>query len=301
MGVLLCLLSAASFGCLAIFGKLAFDAGLDVVTLLFVRFAFALVLIGAIAASTGRLRGTDARTARTGFVLGAVGYAAQSGLFFAALERMDASLLSLLLYTYPAMVVAVALLLGRERRDGRRLAALVAASSGVALVLVGAGAGAFDLLGAVMGLGAAAAYTTYIMVADARAGDADPVALTVWVMAGATTSVGLAGFATGSVHLGAVSAQGYGWIAAIALVCTVVAVLAFWGGLRRVGPSTASILSTVEPPVTVTLAFLAFGETLNAVQLVGGALVLSAVVLLGLPRAASRPPVAVGRASAAPA
>jgi drug/metabolite transporter (DMT)-like permease len=47
-----------------------------------------------------------------------------------------------------------------------------------------------------------------------------------------------------------------------------------------VGPSNASILSTFEPPVTVVLAFLVFGEHLGAVQLAGGALVLSAVVLL---------------------
>ncbi len=64
-----------------------------------------------------------------------------------------------------------------------------------------------------------------------------------------------------------------------------IAVLAFWGGLKRVGPSAASILSTVEPPVTVALAFLAFGERLNGVQMVGGAMVLTAVVLLGMRRA----------------
>ena len=298
MGVALCLLSAASFGCMAIFGKLAYDEGVDVVTLLVVRFSIAFVLIAAIAAATGKLRAIDRQTAVTGFLLGAVGYAAQAGLFFAALERMDASLLSLVLYTYPAMVVAAALLLGRERRDGRRLAALAAASSGVALVLVGAGADGFDVAGAAMGLGAAAAYTTYILVADGRTKDADPVGLTVWVMAGAACSLGLFGFGTGTADLGGLTAAGLGWIAAISLVCTVVAVLAFWGGLRRVGPSAASILSTVEPPVTVALAFLAFGERLSAVQLFGGALVLSAVVLLGAQRArqpgpSPAPPAAV--------
>ena len=46
--------------------------------------------------------------------MGAIGYAAQSGLFFAALERMDASLLALILYVYPAIV-----LLGGDRARAR--------------------------------------------------------------------------------------------------------------------------------------------------------------------------------------
>jgi drug/metabolite transporter (DMT)-like permease len=56
----------------------------------------------------------------------------------------------------------------------------------------------------------------------------------------------------------------------------------FFAGLDRVGPTTASILSTVEPVVTVLLAFLVFGETLAAVQLAGGALVVAAVLALAV-------------------
>jgi hypothetical protein len=49
-------------------------------------------------------------------------------------------------------------------------------------------------------------------------------------------------------------------------------------GASRVGPSTAAILSTLEPPVTVGLAFLTFGEALGAVHLVGALAVLGAVL-----------------------
>jgi drug/metabolite transporter (DMT)-like permease len=55
--------------------------------------------------------------------------------------------------------------------------------------------------------------------------------------------------------------------------------------MSRVGPSTAAILSTLEPPVTVSLAFLTFGEGLGAVQLAGAAAVLCAAVLVNLPAA----------------
>ena len=78
-------------------------------------------------------------------------------------------------------------------------------------------------------------------------------------------------------------AAGLGWIAAIALVSTVAAILAFFAGLARVGPSAAAILSVFEPVVTVALAAAVFGESLAAVQLAGAVLVLSAVVLMQWP------------------
>jgi drug/metabolite transporter (DMT)-like permease len=73
--------------------------------------------------------------------LGACGYALQAGCYFAALARIDASLLSLLLYTFPAIVAAAAVALGRERIAARRVTALALASAGLVLVLAGAGPG----------------------------------------------------------------------------------------------------------------------------------------------------------------
>ena len=61
---------------------------------------------------------------------------------------------------------------------------------------------------------------------------------------------------------------------------TVVAIWLFFAGLRRVGPTAAAILSTLEPVVTVMLAFAVFGESLGPAQLLGGALVLCAVLVV---------------------
>ena len=138
-GTLLCLGSAAAFGAMAVFGKLAYDDGATVGTLLAVRFAARRRCCSGRSSSPAarrrelralrapRPRASASRSARCG-------YAIQAGCYFAALERIDASLLSLLLYTFPAMVAAAAIALGRERIDARRVAALVLASGGLALV-----------------------------------------------------------------------------------------------------------------------------------------------------------------------
>jgi drug/metabolite transporter (DMT)-like permease len=282
-GTLLCLGSAVAFGAMAIFGKLAYEQGVDVGTLLATRFALAAGLFWALLLATGRageVRGVSRRDLALALALGAVGYAAQAGLFFAALTRVEASTLELLLYTFPSMVAVAAIVLGRERADRRRLAALVLASSGLVLVLAGAGTGALDPLGAVLGLAAAVVYTTYILTSEGVAGRVRPQLLSALVCTGAAVSLTAGGASLGELHPGAVTAGGWAAVAGIAVVSTVVAVSLFFAGLRRAGATNAAILATAEPVTTVVLAFLVFGEVLSGVQLAGGLLVLSSVVAL---------------------
>ncbi len=289
MGALLCILSAAGFGTMAIFGKLAYEQDVGVGDLLLVRFALATVILLAIARARGALRGLSRRAVLVALALGAVGYATQAGLFFSALDRMDASLLALILYTYPVFVCVAAVALGRERLSARRILGLVGATAGAALVLAGAASGSFDTLAAAMGFGAALAYTTYILVGDRIVSGISLLALAALVCTGATVTFALAAVVRGGPELG-FGAAGWGWIAAIALVSTVFAILTFFAGLERVGPSAAAILSVFEPVVTVALAAVAFGESLAPIQFAGGALVLVAVVLMQWPaRGAAQP------------
>src|SRR3954451_7154893 len=172
-GLFLCLASAACFGAMAIFAKEAYAAGLDVTTLLALRFPIAAAMLWSLILLRRRPLGSP-RGLLLGFGLG-LWYAAQAALFFSALERIDAGLASLLLYAYPALVTVGAFALRRESPTRRKLGALALATGGVALVLAGGGAGAVDWLGAAMALGSAAFYTVFILASDRVAGEAAPV------------------------------------------------------------------------------------------------------------------------------
>ncbi|TDC38805.1 DMT family transporter [Micromonospora sp. 15K316] len=307
MGPVLCLVSAACFGAMAIFGKLAYDAGVSPQALLLVRFALAAALLGMVLvlrpglrrmepgprrpAPSDRAAAGRGRVLATAIGLGAVGYAAQATLFFSALQVMDASLLSLIFYSYPVLVTVVAVLLGRDRLTRGRSAALVAASAGTLLVLLGAGGVSFHPLGALMAFGTALTYTVYILVAESVVHRLPPVVLSTLVMTGAAGTLGVRALVTGGVDLD-FRLSGWFWLACIAVVSTVVAMLTFFAGLKRIGPSNAAILSTFEPVVTTALAALTLGESLTPVQLAGGVLVLSSVVVLQLRPARTRPPAA---------
>jgi drug/metabolite transporter (DMT)-like permease len=292
VGPALCLFSAACFGAMAIFGKLAYAAGVSPGALLLLRFTVAAVLLGLLLAlrpglrTTSAVSGSPAGTSRVRLVvtalgLGAVGYATQATLYFSALQRIDASLVALVLYTYPALVTVAAAALGREALTPGRLAALVVASAGTVFVLLGAGGFSVDRTGVALAFGAAVTYTGYILVADTAVHRLSPVVLAALVMTGASAALAVRSIATGGIDLRFESA-GWVWIACIAVMSTVMAMLAFFAGLRRTGPSTAAILSTFEPVVTTALAALTLNEFLTPVQLVGGLIVLSSVAVLQL-------------------
>ena len=241
MGPLLCLLSAAGFGAMAIFGKLAYDAGVEVGDLLLVRFALAAALLLAVAAATGALRGLPRRSVLAGLAMGAIGYATQSGLYFNALERMDASLLALILYVYPALVLVGAVALGRERASVRRVAALLIALAGTALVLAGAASG--EPRRARHGDGFRRRARLHRVHPHRRPVGAGvpPVALAALVCLGATCTFALASVVRGGPELG-FGADGWAWVGAIAVVSTV-------GGdpllLRR--PGSGRAVGGVDP------------------------------------------------------
>ena len=195
---------------------------------------------------------------------------------------MDAGLLSLLVYLFPAFVTVAAIALGRESADRRRVGALAIALTGLVLVLAGAETGGLDPLATALGLCAALVCTVYILVSGSIAERMSPQLFSTLVCSGAAVTLSAGSAALGQLQPGAVTAPGWAWLACLALVSTVAAISLQFAGIARVGPTVASILCTVEPVVTVVLAFVVFGEVLGAAQLLGGGLVLAGVIVLQL-------------------
>src|ERR1700716_643813 len=121
-------------------------------------------------------------------------------------------------------------------------------------------------------------YAGYILVATRLTRSVDPV----WSSAVITASAASIFGALALAHGVALPASTIGWaaVAAIAVVSTVVAILSFLAGLRRIGPTDAATLSTLEPAMTALLAVLLLGESLAPMQIIGGALIVSAALIV---------------------
>ncbi len=260
---------------MAVLARVAYEGGADVTAVLFLRFAIAAPFMALLL----RLRGSPWPRGRilVGLMaMGGVGYVAQSLSFFTALTLASTSLVALLLYTYPAIVTVLSALLFGTRLTPVRVGALCLALTGTALIAGPELSG--RPLGVVLGASAAVVYSVYIL-AGSR----------LMPMAGALSSSAVVMASAATVYAVIVGVQrpsfpetvtGWAAVVAIALVSTVVAITSFFAGMERLGASDASTVSTVEPVVTVALAWVVLDEPLSPAQVAGAVLALAAVVVL---------------------
>jgi drug/metabolite transporter (DMT)-like permease len=274
LGMILIVVSAAAFGTLAIIGRYAYAAGMDVLTLLFLRFSLSAgVMVILLAARREQLpRGM---TLLQLVAMGAIGYVGQAFSYFTAIKYASAGLVALLLYLYPVFVMILSAVFLHEAITRWKLAALGLALVGLALTVGPAGG---QWLGVMWALLASVIYSLYIMVANRVVKEGSAIQSSTVILAAAGVVSGLLMVSTGP-HL---PTTGAGWaaVAAIVLVATVIPIVTFLAGLQRIGPTNAAMLSVLEPLVTVLLAALLLGETLRLMTLLGGGLILAAVLLL---------------------
>ena len=279
--------SAVAFGTLGVFGKLGEGDGLTLPSFLALRFGIAACVLLLIIMARRELRMPKRGTALRVGVMGVL-YAGQSLCYFGSLRTVPAAVTSILLYTYPVIVTLLARLLFRERLSLSRAGALLGACIGVLLVVDPFVVRRLDAGGIALGLGSALVYSMYILYGTVVMRKVEPLQATAGIAAVACAVLLVTGVATGELRGFAAS----GWLVVLgtALIPTVLAATAFLAGLRLVGPTVASALSTLEPVSTAVLAMLVLGETLSALRWMGGALTLAAAALLAATTAA------VGRA-----
>ena len=275
-GVFLIVLSAVFFGAMAIFARIAYDSGSDPITVLFLRFTIAGIFMLAIMVAKG-MAYPRGRTLVTLALMGALGYVSLSIAFFKALTMAPAGLVAILLYLYPAFVTLLAAIFLKKPITLLKIVALFFTFGGT-LLIIGMDGGTGQNLGIVLAITAAAIYSIYIVVGSKAISNA-----------GAFQASTIVIISAGVAFSGIVAVKGVkfphtaiGWVSviAIALVSTAFAIVAFFAGLKRIDAANASMISTLEPLVTVALAVVVLGETLTLNKILGGMMIMAGVLLL---------------------
>jgi len=286
LGFALVALSAAAFGTMAIFATYAYQGGASVLGLVVLRFCVAAAVLWAIV-GLRRLEAWPRGVWRL-WVLGGILYALQSVLFLTAVQQSSPALAALCLYVYPVVVVLLAALLRQGALTRLGVLGLVLAMAGLVLVL-DLGQGGFRWSGALLALGAAAVYSVYILFGQRVIAQADPIAGAAHVALSAFVTLGLFGLVGGGLDLAAMRPAAVLAGVAIGLIPGAIAIVTFLAGLRRIGAARASVLSMLEPVVTVLLSAVALGEALAPLQLLGGVLVVGGGLATMLPAARGEP------------
>lgn len=278
LGIGLVVLSAVGFGGLGVLARIADDEGADQVAVLVLRFGIAAAVFAAV--RLVRRRPAPRGPALGGLVLMGCLYFVQGACYFASVDRGSPGLASLLLYAYPALVVLLSMVVLRERSPRGVLAACAVALAGTAMI-IGPTVGDGNPAAIAFGLTTAFTYSSYIIIGSRVLERVDPIWSSTVIM-GTAALCNVVQYVLSSPRPdGPGTGDAWAAVIALAVVSTVIPVAAFLAGLARIGPADASTLSSIEPATSVVLSAIVIGETLTAWSLVGGLLVIGAVVAIG--------------------
>ena len=298
-GAGLIVLAAVCFGTLGPLARFAEDAGVDSLTLVTWRAGLGAAVMGVFIG--GRLMAGIARPLalrriprrdRWFMVAAAVANTALNLSVFIAFGRISIALALLVFYLYPALVAMISVIWLGETLDRLRWSALAVSFAGLLLVLLGSagGIGEVDGLGVLLAFFGALAQVFYVLAARhgfAHVPGPQAAALT---MSGAMTLYLVIAAVTGSAAALAAplaSIDAFWPVLVAGVIGAGVPTVAYITGIRMLGPSRAAILAMLEPVIGVLLAAWLLAEQPTIVQLVGGALIIVAAILLQLrPRGA---------------
>jgi drug/metabolite transporter (DMT)-like permease len=277
---LLVLFSAACFGSIPILITVAIGSGARLIDALVWRYTIAALLLVLVSGGARAMRVPQGRAVPL-LVLAGGGQAAIAFISLSALRYIPAASLTFLFYTYPAWVAAIAAVRGTERLTSLRAVALVLSLAGLALMIGMPGAGGLNPIGVSLALLAALMYALYIPIINHLGRDLSPAVTSSYAAAGAAFALIVASLLQTGPR---VDLPGLAWLAIglLAVVCTVLAFIAFLRGLAVIGPVRTAIVSTVEPFWTALLGSVVLGQQLGPRTFVGGMLIAAAVIIIQL-------------------
>lgn len=283
---LLVIFSACCFGSIPILITLAIGSGARLIDALVWRYAIAAVLLIIVSGGANVFR-VPRHRALPLLVLVGGGQAAIAFVSLSALAYIPAASLTFLFYTYPAWVAAISAIRGAEPLTKARVAAFALSLTGLALMIGMPGSGGLHPLGVLLALSAALLYALYIPLINHLGSGLAPAVTSSYAAAGAAIVLIAASLLQGGPR---VDLPALAWlsIGLLAVVCTVLAFIAFLRGLAVIGPVRTAIISTVEPFFTALLGSAVLGQQLGPRTFTGGMLIAAAVVVIQLRRPTQR-------------
>ena len=293
-GIFFVLLASGLWGTLGTFYRLGTDEfHLTPLAIVFWRGAVAAIALGAVMGVVlpvgGGKRGRGLLRVRRAdlpmfFAFGLLGVTAFYPLYIYAVLLVGVAVAVVLLYTAPIIVSLLAWRFLGEGFDRRKLAALLLTFAGILLMSRAYDPAllSVDALGVLCGLGSAFAYALYSILGKVSLNRGYSAATTSFYI----YSIGVSGLLVLALIVGPETLRvgdnpgAWGLLLVLGLVQTLGAVAAYVTGLRYLEAGVASILATFEPLVATLLAFIVLHEAIAWPQMLGGLLILGAVLLL---------------------
>ena len=272
-------LGATSFACADVLVKVVLIAGAGVLTMSAIR---AVVGVAMLFVWLQLVPRTPFGRRATWISLGlGVLFAGNVFLLFLAIEAVDVPIAILTYFVYPLLTGLAAAATRLEKITWRGAGAAVVAFLGLAL-MIGAHPTSLAAVGILAALGAAVCRVVILLLTRACLSGADPLRITWYSLLSSTVIFVVVALATRDWQPPVTAS---GWLALVGLSAAVTTgLLGVFASTVRIGPFRTALFMNLEPPLTAIGSALFLGEILTPLQVLGGGIMLGALVMFQLRR-----------------
>ncbi len=256
-----------------------YEDGINANSVLFYRFALAVVMLGMLMAARRKSLKVSRRELSLLCALGVVFSTSSITLYF-SFCFMDAGIASTLLFVYPVMVAVIMALLFKERLPAVSVFAIMLALSGIAMLYHGDGGATLSTRGVMLVMFSSLSYAVYIVVVNKSPLRMSSMKLTFYVLFFGMLTVLTNSFITG-LHIQMLTTPRM-WSCAfmLALLPTVFSLVLMTISVHETGSTPTAVMGALEPLTAGVIGVAVFGEQLTPRLAAGIVLILTAVIMI---------------------
>ena len=278
-GIIYAILASVAFGLMPIFAKNAYIHGSNSATVLIYRFSIAAVLLFIYL----KFKNINLKVTKKQFLIlfftGAIGYTMTTQTLFMSYNYLSVGLSTTLHFIYPAFVCILEYFIFRKNMSRIKLISLIFAGVGV-YALVAFENQTLSFIGLVLALFSGISYgINVILLAIEEISDIDNRVITMYISFGAAIGMILYGGATNQIVLDMNISVALSYVL-IAVVSTILSIILLLKGIEIIGASSASILGTFEPIVSIIMGIILFSEKLTFSLMLGTFFIVLSTIIL---------------------
>ena len=275
------IITGITYGLNPLFAVPLMNNGATIESILFFRYSFAVVLLGAFLILTRQSFRITVKQAGVLLVLGLL-YTSSSIFLFEAYNYIASGLATTLIFLYPVLVAIIMVFL-RVVPSWPVWLAIAATFGGVIIMTRGSGGESISPIGVALSLGSALVYALFIVIINRSKAIAQisNTLLTFYsLMVGAIVFLGKITFSDTAISGGITTGGDWLNLVGLALLPTIVSTATLAIATRNIGATKASVLGVFEPITAILVGTLMFGEPLTTNILLGIGIAIVAVTFM---------------------
>lgn len=275
------IVASATYGMIPLFTLPLYSAGMDIYSVLFIRYTLAIGILALMIKARGRSFHISGANLKSILIFGSV-FAVSSISLFTSYKYMDAGIASTLLFVYPIIVALIMRIFFRERLSLYTILCMAGALGGIVLLYKGDGAGTLSVLGTVMAILSALSYAIYIVgINRSTLKEVPTVTLTFYMLTAGWIVFGICVLIRGELNTPDVGEWlEWGCMFALALLPTAISLICTTKAVQYIGSTPTAILGAMEPVTAIIFGLTVFGETISGREWAGIALIIVAVSIV---------------------